>query len=80
MDKPVIPVSVGWAAYLETLNKVALSRGRVLSSFDEQVALAVFDACSQALQDFHQGGELWRVIAAPTGSGKTTAAFTKCFG
>ena len=74
MDNPVIPVLVDWNAYLETLSQVAASRGRVLSSFDQRVARAVFEACSNALQDFRKDNEVWRVIAAPTGSGKTTAA------
>jgi hypothetical protein len=74
LDNPLTPVSVDWNAYWETLGKVAASHGRTLSSFDQKVAQAVFKACSDALQDHHKDNEVWRVIAAPTGSGKTTAA------
>lgn len=74
MDKPVAPVSVDWTVYWETLEKIAASRGRALTLFDERVARAVYEACLEALQDHCEANQVWRAIAAPTGSGKTTAA------
>lgn len=60
--------------YFETLRSIAASRKRVFSQFDEEVSWSVYTAGLLGLEDHGRGIPQYRVVSAPTGSGKSTCA------
>lgn len=57
------------------VEKQAHERGRSLSAFSRSVAQSILDAGLAACDDRGQQRELYRVVSAPTGSGKSSYAW-----
>lgn len=66
---------VEWSSFESGLRELLEARGRLLTSFDLEVARSVYSACSKALADNENDQSLWHSVPAPTGGGKTTASF-----
>lgn len=60
--------------YFETLRSIVAARKRVFSKLDEEVAWSVYTAGLLGLEDHGRGIAQYRVVSAPTGSGKSTCA------
>lgn len=63
------------AAFLAALDTQAADRGRSITAFDRSVAATILDAGRQAMQDRASDHAMYRVVSAPTGSGKSSFAF-----
>jgi hypothetical protein len=66
---------VNWTEFVAALDEIYAVRQRQVTPFDTEVAASVFRACSNALADGQKSEAIWRAVSAPTGGGKTTAAF-----
>jgi hypothetical protein len=62
-------------AYEEKLNKQALNRKTPLTEYGRRVGLSIAEAGILALRDSEAGAPKYRVVSAPTGSGKSSYAF-----
>ncbi|MGA9751152.1 MAG: DEAD/DEAH box helicase family protein [Acidobacteriota bacterium] len=67
--------AVEWEDLAACLKEISALRHRGVTPFDLKVASSVFGACSKALADWRKSDAVWRAVPAPTGGGKTTAAF-----
>lgn len=61
-------------AYEAALQEQARLRNKTVSPFDREVALSIFTAGLLAIEDSARGVAQYRVISAPTGSGKSSYA------
>lgn len=68
-------------AYEEAIQKQARLRNRDITRFDREVSQSIFTAGLLAIEDSDRGVAQYRVVSAPTGSGKSsyTQAFAKAF-
>ncbi|MDA9441641.1 hypothetical protein XH98_21650 [Bradyrhizobium sp. CCBAU 51745] len=68
-------------AYEVAIQKQARLRNRKITKFDREVSQSVFAAGLLAIEDSDRGVAQYRVVSAPTGSGKSsyTQAFAKAF-
>lgn len=68
-------------AYEAAIQQQARSRNRSITSFDRQVSESIFEAGVLAIEDSQQQVAQYRVVSAPTGSGKTSyaQAFIKAY-
>lgn len=63
------------AAFWHALEAQAHDRGQPLTPFNREVAATILNAGLLALEDFASGVSQYRVVGAPTGSGKSSYAF-----
>lgn len=68
------------AAYHRALAVQAEDRNHEITAFDRNVAEAVWNATRAAIQDHRQGISSYRVVSAPTGSGKSSYAMAAIAG
>ncbi|MEZ2142648.1 hypothetical protein AAE026_10090 [Bradyrhizobium sp. DN5] len=68
-------------AYEAAIQKQARLRNREITKFDREVSQSIFTAGLLAIEDSDRGVAQYRVVSAPTGSGKSsyTQAFAKAF-
>jgi hypothetical protein len=68
-------------AYQAAIQEQARLRNREITNFDREVAQSIFNAGLHAIEDGDYGVAQYRVVSAPTGSGKSSyaQAFTKAF-
>lgn len=62
------------AAFTKVRARQAMLRVKTISPFDTKVGNSIFQAAYLALSDHRQGRKKFRVVSAPTGSGKTSSA------
>ncbi|WP_051380390.1 DEAD/DEAH box helicase family protein [Bradyrhizobium sp. WSM1743] len=68
-------------AYEAAIQEQARLRNREITAFDSKVSQSIFTAGLLAIEDSERGVAQYRVVSAPTGSGKSsyTQAFAKAF-
>jgi Type III restriction enzyme, res subunit len=61
-------------AYEAAIQQQAKSRNKEITKFDREVSQSILDAGLQAIKDSSSGVAVYRVVSAPTGSGKSSYA------
>ena len=64
------------AAYEGIRDRQASNRNKEITDFNRRVSQSIFNATMLALQDHQSGNARYRVVSAPTGSGKTSYAIS----